>query len=93
MPAASRRWNSLFTRSQSSRTVIDDANRSRQSGYQTWFGEGPELSVLRNLESTRLTRRRKGSGIFAEATCDHGIDGFFKGFQTNRMAKNSLPID
>ena len=41
--------------------------------YQTWFGEGPELSVLRMLGLFDSARRRKGVWSFAKIPCYSGL--------------------
>ena len=48
--------------------------RKVMESYQTWFGEGPELSVLRMLGLFDRPADEKAIGVPAEIACDSWPD-------------------
>ena len=55
--------------------------------YQTWFGEGPELSVLRMLGLFDRPADEKALGALLKITCDSWPYRVINRFEPDRMAK------
>ena len=60
--------------------------------YQTWFGEGPELSVLRMLGLFDRPADEKALGSPAETTCDSWPYRVVNEFEPEPTADDSCQI-
>ena len=66
--------------------------RKVMESYQTWFGEGPELSVLRMLGLFDRPAEEKALGCPAELACHSWPYRVVDGFEPDRVANNSCQI-
>ena len=66
--------------------------RKVMESYQTWFGEGPELSVLRMLGLFDRPADEKVLGVLLETTCDSWPHRVVNGFEPERVANDSCQV-
>ena len=65
--------------------------RKVMESYQTWFGEGPELSVLRMLGLFDRPADEKALGALLKPPAIPGPYRVFNRFKLDRMAHDSCP--
>ncbi len=61
--------------------------------YQTWFGEGPELSVLRILALFDRPADEKALGVLLKSPVIPGLTESLTGFEPERVANNSCQVE
>ena len=66
--------------------------RKVMESYQTWFGEGPELSVLRMLGLFDRPADEKALGALLKPPAIQGLTESLIGFEPERMANDSWQI-